>query len=39
MFFDFTNAPTDVIARSAYFTQLSDNDIISDTDRRYFISR
>jgi hypothetical protein len=36
MFFDFTNAPTDVIARSAYFTQLSDNDIISDTDRRYF---
>jgi hypothetical protein len=36
LFFDFTNAPTDVVARAAYFTQLSDNDIISDTDRRYF---
>lgn len=36
LFFDFTNAPTDVVARAAYFTQLSDNQIISDTDRRYF---
>jgi hypothetical protein len=36
LFFDFTNAPTDVIARSAYFTQLTDNNIISDVDRRYF---
>lgn len=36
LFFDFTNAPTDVVARAAYFTQLSDNQIISDMDRRYF---
>jgi hypothetical protein len=36
LFFDFTNAPTDVIARAAYFTQLTDNQIISDIDRRYF---
>jgi hypothetical protein len=36
LFFDFTNAPTDVIARAAYFTQLTDNQIISDVDRRYF---
>jgi len=36
LFFDFTNAPTDVVARAAYFTQLSDNHIISDVDRRYF---
>lgn len=36
LFFDFTNAPTDVVARAAYFTQLTDNQIISDTDRRYF---
>ena len=36
LFFDFTNAPTDVVARSAYFTQLTDNNVISDTDRRYF---
>ena len=36
LFFDFTNAPTDVVARAAYFTQLSDNQIISDVDRRYF---
>lgn len=36
LFFDFTNAPVDVVARAAYFTQLSDNDIISDVDRRYF---
>lgn len=36
LFFDFTNAPTDVIAKAAYFTQLSDNQIISDVDRRYF---
>lgn len=36
LFFDFTNAPTDVIARAAYFTQLTDNHIISDVDRRYF---
>ena len=36
LFFDFTHAPTDVVARAAYFTQLCDNDIISDLDRRYF---
>jgi len=36
LFFDFTHAPTDVIARAAYFTQLADNQIISDVDRRYF---
>jgi len=36
LFFDFTNAPTDVVARAAYFTQLADNNIISDVDRRYF---
>jgi hypothetical protein len=36
LFFDFTNAPTDVVARAAYFTQLSDNQIISDVDRRYY---
>lgn len=36
LFFDFTNAPTDVVARAAYFTQLCDNQIISDVDRRYF---
>lgn len=36
LFFDFTNTPTDVVARAAYFTQLSDNQIISDSDRRYF---
>lgn len=36
LFFDFTNAPTDVVARAAYFTQLCDNKIISDNDRRYF---
>jgi hypothetical protein len=36
LFFDFTNAPTDTVARTAYFTQLSDNDIISDIDRRYY---
>lgn len=36
LFFDFTHAPADVVARAAYFTQLCDNNIISDTDRRYF---
>jgi len=36
LFFDFTNAPTDIVARAAYFTQLADNQIISDVDRRYF---
>jgi hypothetical protein len=36
LFFDFTNAPTDAVARAAYFTQLTDNQIISDVDRRYF---
>lgn len=36
LFFDFSNAPTEVVARSAYFTQLADNKIISDVDRRYF---
>jgi hypothetical protein len=36
LFFDFTNAPTEVVARAAYFTQLTDNQVISDMDRRYF---
>ena len=36
LFFDFTNTPTDVVARAAYFTQLSDNKVISDVDRRYY---
>jgi hypothetical protein len=36
LFFDFSSAPTDIVARSAYFTQLADNQIISDVDRRYF---
>ena len=36
LFFDFSNTPTEVVARAAYFTQLSDNNIISDVDRRYF---
>lgn len=36
LFFDFSNAPTDVVARAAYFTQLSDNQVISDVDRRYY---
>jgi hypothetical protein len=36
LFFDFSNCPTDVVARAAYFTQLADNQIISDVDRRYF---
>jgi hypothetical protein len=36
LFFDFSNAPTDVVARAAYFTQLADNQIITDVDRRYF---
>jgi len=36
LFFDFTNTPTEVVARAAYFTQLSDNKIISDVDRRYY---
>lgn len=36
LFFDFSNAPTDTVARAAYFTQLADNKIISDVDRRYF---
>jgi len=36
LFFDFTHAPTDVVARAAYFTQLADNQIINDVDRRYF---
>jgi hypothetical protein len=36
LFFDFTNTPTEVVARSAYFTQLADNQIISDVDRRYY---
>ena len=36
LFFDFSNAPTDVVARAAYFAQLSENNIISDVDKRYF---
>lgn len=36
LFFDFTHTPTEVVARTAYFTQLCDNNIISDTDRRYY---
>jgi len=36
LFFDFTHAPTDPVARAAYFTQLSDNNQISDEDRRFY---
>ena len=36
LFFDFTNAPKDPVAKAAYFTQLADNKIISPIDRRYY---
>jgi hypothetical protein len=36
LFFDFTHAPKEVSARAAYFTQLVDNDIITDLDRRFY---
>ena len=36
LFFDFSGAPTETVARAAYFTQLTDNQIISDVDRRFF---
>jgi hypothetical protein len=36
LFFDFSNAPKEVVARTAYFTQLADNNIINDVDRRYY---
>lgn len=36
LFFDFTNTPTEPIARAAYFTQLADNQQISDEDRRFY---
>lgn len=36
LFFDFSKAPVDPIARAAYFTQLADNTFISDTERRFY---
>lgn len=36
LFFDFSNAPTEVVARAAYFNQLAENSVITDVDRRYF---
>jgi hypothetical protein len=36
LFFDFSTAPVEPIARAAYFTQLVDNAIISDTDKRFY---
>jgi hypothetical protein len=36
LFFDFTSAPKEPTAQAAYFTQLVDNDIISDLDKRYY---
>jgi len=36
LFFDFTHSPKDPTARAAYFTQLVDNNIITDLDRRYY---
>jgi hypothetical protein len=36
IFFDFSCAPTDPVARAAYLTQLADNEVITDVDRRYF---
>lgn len=36
LFFDFTHAPQEVTARAAYFTQLVDNEIITDLDRRFY---
>jgi len=36
LFFDFTHSPKDPTARAAYFTQLVDNEIITDLDRRFY---
>ena len=36
LFFDFTASPRDPAAQAAYFTQLVDNDIISEMDKRYY---
>jgi hypothetical protein len=36
LFFDFASVPTEVTARAAYFTQLVDNNVISDLERRYY---
>ena len=36
LFYDFTHAPKNPTARSAYFTQLVDNNIITDLDRRFY---
>lgn len=36
IFFDFTHSPKEATARSAYFTQLVDNEIITDLDRRFY---
>ncbi len=36
LFFDFSTAPKEPIARAAYFTQLVDNEIISDKDKRFY---
>jgi hypothetical protein len=36
LFYDFSSAPRDITALSAYLTQLVDNDIIADLDKRYY---
>jgi hypothetical protein len=36
LFFDFTHSPKEPTARAAYFTQLVDNEIITDLDRRFY---
>ena len=36
LFYDFSSAPRDVTALFAYLTQLVDNDIITDLDKRYY---
>jgi hypothetical protein len=35
-FFDFAHSPKEPTARAAYFTQLVDNEIITDLDRRFY---
>jgi len=36
LFFDFSAVPKDITAQAAYLTQLVDNDIITDLDKRYY---
>jgi len=36
LFFDFVHIPQEPTARAAYFTQLVDNEIITDLDRRFY---